>query len=267
MPARLATRHRCNCRCRPVTPRAVSGRPSWRRRTICLQRCRAFAIHGHCACRASGGGACGAAPTMPAARGRGATAPLTLYAIEDLAVTGGEMNVSLRLQPGMTISGRAVIEAGGTPGHARRRFGIRSHATARRSRAGRAVGARQCRWRIRVRRRPARPLSSDAGGHNSLRHEIGDITRRGCARRLLDVRAGEDVTDLVVTCRRVPPNSPGRLKPRPAPLRLTTTSSRLRRTASSGHRNRAASARPARKRRPFFDQRTARGRLPAGGPD
>ena len=55
------------------------------------------------------------APTVPAARGRGPTAPLTLYAIEDLAVTGGEMNVSLRLQPGMTISGRVVIEAGGTP--------------------------------------------------------------------------------------------------------------------------------------------------------
>ena len=59
-----------------------------------------------------------AAAALPNARGRGAapTAPLTLYALQELNVTGADMNVELRLQPGMTVSGRVRAEAGAAAG-------------------------------------------------------------------------------------------------------------------------------------------------------
>ena len=59
----------------------------------------ARSIHGDGARRTPGGGAAAAAPARARRARARPPAPLTLYAIEDLNVTGGEMNVSLRLQP------------------------------------------------------------------------------------------------------------------------------------------------------------------------
>ena len=136
---------------------------------------------------------------LPAARGRGATAPLTLYAIEDLAVAGGEMNVSLRLQPGMTVSGRVVSEAGATPAP---RFSDLSFGLLP-LREGPALGVPSVRSNAegvfvfegvppgRYRLTPAGNTAFDMKSAMSRGVDVLDA--------LLDVRAGEDVTDLVVT--------------------------------------------------------------------
>ncbi len=146
----------------------------------------------------------GAAPAVsaspvPAARGRGATAPLTLYAIEDLNVAGGEMNVSLRLQPGMMVSGRVVSEAGASSvsPFTNLSFGLMP------LREGPALGVPSVRANAdgifvfegvppgRYRLTPAGSTAFDMKSAISRGVDVLDT--------MLDVRAGEDVTDLVVT--------------------------------------------------------------------
>ena len=152
------------------------------------------------------------APVVPAARGRGATAPLTLYAIEDLTVTGGEMNVSLRLQPGMTVSGRVVSEAGATPDT---RFSDLSFGLLP-LREGPALGVPSVRSNAdgvfvfegvppgRYRLTPAGSTAFNMKTAISRGVDVLDV--------MLDVRAGEDVIDLVVTLSARPTELTGRLE-------------------------------------------------------
>lgn len=152
------------------------------------------------------------APVVPAGRGRGAMAPLTLYAIEDLAVTGGEMNVSLRLQPGMTVSGRVMLEAGARapmsvsdvsfaliPVRETPALGV----TSVRSNADGVFvfeGVPPGRYRLT----PAGTTAFDMKSAISRGVDVLDA--------LLEVRAGEDVTDLVVTLPARPTELTGRLE-------------------------------------------------------
>lgn len=152
------------------------------------------------------------APAVPAARGRGATAPLTLYAIEDLAVTGGDMNLSLRLQPGMTVSGRVVREGGATPvmQFSDLSFGLLP------LREGPALGVASVRSNdegvfvfegVPPGRYRLTPVGATAFDMKTAMSRGADVLDA-----LLDVRAGENVTDLVVTLSARPTELTGRLE-------------------------------------------------------
>ena len=140
-----------------------------------------------------------AAPSAPVARGRGSAVPLTLYATEELAVTGGEMNVSLRLQPGMALSGAVVVDPG-------------APATTRASDAQLALVSTSGTPGVGV---PSIRSAADGsfkfdavppGRYRLLASSANAVEARSARSRgvevldeLLEVRAGEDVTDFTVT--------------------------------------------------------------------
>ena len=151
------------------------------------------------------------APAIPGARGA-PTGPLTMYAIEDLPVTGGEMNVSLRLQPAMTVSGRVMLEAGAPtamsvsdvsfaliPVRETPALGV---TPVRSNSSGVFVfeGGPPGRYRLT----PAGTTALDMKSAMSQGVDVLDA--------LLDVRAGEDVSDLVVTLPARPTELLGRLE-------------------------------------------------------
>ena len=61
---------------------------------------------------APAGGAPSAAPALPSGRGGPPSGPLTLYATADLAINGIDQVVPLDLKQGMTVSGRVILEPG-----------------------------------------------------------------------------------------------------------------------------------------------------------
>ena len=171
-------------------------------------------VHRDGASRTPGRRACRCGPAGPGrARGLPDTVPLTLYAIEDLDVSGGEMNLSLRLQPAMTGRGRVILEAGGrqtamsvsdvffalTPARETPALGV---ASVRSNASGVFVfeGVPPGRY-------PLTPAGATAFDMKSATSRGVDVLDA-----LLDVRAGEDVTDLVVTLPARPTELTGRLE-------------------------------------------------------
>jgi hypothetical protein len=140
-------------------------------------------------------------PTNPAARGRGPAAPLTFYATVDLVVDGHDLTVPLDIQQGMTVSGRVVFD--GDPARMPKDSPISIALSQARegvslgvpsgpvdaAGAFRLVGAPPGRYRLSYSGRALDPWTlMSATARNA---EVLDT--------LLDVRAGEDVSDLVVT--------------------------------------------------------------------
>jgi hypothetical protein len=158
------------------------------------------------------GGAATAAGAAAAGRGRGAGAPLTLYAIENLAVTGGEINVTLRLQPGVPVSGRVAVENG--PAAAPPISGVPLGLVAMSGAPGLGVPS--------VRSGADGTFSFEGvppGRYRLERSTIAGVELKSAMWRGvdvldagLDVRPGESVTDLVVTLVSRPTELTGRLE-------------------------------------------------------
>jgi len=159
-------------------------------------------------------GATAVAPAPPAGRGRGATVPLTLYGSVDVVIDGRDVTVPLEIQPGMTVSGQvrfqgeaarmpkeASVSLALTPARDSAALGVPS-VTIEASGAFRFTGVPPGRYRLTPARGVADPwmlVSAMSRGRDVL-----DVW--------LDVRAGEDVSDLVVSFSDRPSELAGRLE-------------------------------------------------------
>ena len=149
--------------------------------------------------RAAAVGAVGAAP--PSGRGRGGAAPLTFYAISEVAVDGRDVVVALELREGMTVSGKVVFD---DVARAPADPGISASLIAFASVPALSVGSAP------ADASGAFTFKGVPAGRYRLEYSAARVTDnwvlasavaqgRNVLDSVLDVRAGEDVTDLVLT--------------------------------------------------------------------
>ena len=151
--------------------------------------------------RAAAAGAAPPAAVMPPGRGRGAAAPMTHYASVDLMVDGRDLTVPLDIQPGMTVSGsvRYVGDQTRVPQERPLSFAL----LPTRDSGTLGVGAAQVdasgAFRF-VGVPPGKYRFAQATGAIDPWTVASALSRgRDLLDELLEVRAGEDVTDLQVT--------------------------------------------------------------------
>jgi hypothetical protein len=155
----------------------------------------------------------GAAPAPPVGRGRGAAPPLSFYASVELVVEGRDLSVPLEIKSGMTVSGRVVfrgdsintpkdgvVSIGLSPARESPALGVPS-ASADAGGAFRFAGVPPGPYRV----------VHAPGTIGSFILASATSGGRDLLDGVLEIRAGEDVEDLVVTFSDRPSELTGRL--------------------------------------------------------